>query len=89
MIATTIIRHAHVLNSRRRGLLLLSQNWGLEFLLVSLNVLVPEDRNGGSGLANATFGRITPINGLRGFDSIAVPANFFRKIAMLSEPLLD
>jgi hypothetical protein len=66
-----------------------SQNWRLEFLLVCLNVLVSEDRSAGSGLADASFGRITPISGLCGFDATAILPNFFCKVAMLSEPLLD
>jgi hypothetical protein len=65
------------------------QNWQLEFLLVGLYVLVSENRSAGSGLADASFGRITPVNGLCGFDATAILPNFFCKIAMLSEPLLD
>jgi len=88
-ITRTVIRHAHALNRSRTEPLWQSQNWPLEFLLVRLNVLVSEDRNAGSGLADATFGRITPVSGLCGFDATAILANFFSKIAMLSEPLLN
>jgi hypothetical protein len=57
--------------------------------LVRLYVLVSKDRSAGSGLADASFGRISPVSRLCGFDTTAILPNFFRKIAMLSEPLLD
>src|SRR6516165_8272578 len=88
-ITTTAIKHANALIRRLAEALRSWREFQLGFLLVGLYVLVSEDRSAGSSLADASFGRITPVSGLCGFDATAILPNFFCKIAMLSEPLLD